>query len=91
MFRLKLNAKNCTSCGICMDVCIPYTIAMGTNFSKSVEGKNLTTLYLNTKNNAEKLPEQMMTFPYLAYPQRCNGCANCVNECPVTALELQSD
>ena len=91
MFRLKLNAKSCISCGICMDVCTPHAIAMGTSISKSVEGRNLTNLYLTTEDNVEKLPEQMMTFPYLAYPQLCDGCANCVNECPVTALELQSD
>lgn len=91
MFNLKLNAKNCISCGICMDVCTPHAIAMGTNFSKSIEGKNLTNLYLNTKGNIEKLPEQMMTFPYLAYQKRCDGCTDCVNECPVAALELQND
>lgn len=91
MFKLKLHAKNCISCGICMDVCTPRAIAMGTNLSKSVEGSILSNLYLNTKGNDEKLPEKMMTFPYLACPQLCDGCANCVNECPVAALEIQSD
>ncbi len=91
MFRLKLNAKNCISCGICMDVCTPRAIAMGINFSKSIEGKYSTNLYLSTKGNNEKLPEKMMTFPYLAHPQLCDGCANCVGECPVSALELQRD
>lgn len=91
MFKLKLNAKNCISCGICMDVCTPGAIAMRTDFSRCAEGKNLTNLYLNSKDNVEKLPERMMTFPYLSHPQTCDECADCVNECPVAALELQRD
>lgn len=39
-------------------------------------------------SQAEQPAENMMTFPYLARPERCNGCADCVRECPVNALEL---
>ena len=91
MFSLKLNGKSCISCGICMDVCRPGAIAMRTNQPKGVEGKTLSYLSLRSPGNAEQMAEPMMTFPYLAYPDLCDGCALCVNECPTVALELRTD
>jgi ferredoxin len=91
MFSLKLNGRHCISCGICMDVCRPRAIAMRTNRSRGVEGETLTYLDLRSASNVEPAPEPMMTFPYLAYPDLCDGCALCVNECPVVALELKTN
>ncbi|MBI4428876.1 MAG: 4Fe-4S binding protein [Ignavibacteriales bacterium] len=89
MFRLKLNAKLCISCGICMDVCQPLAIDMRVNILAKAEGDLLSYLQLHSVRNRESFPEKMMTFPYLSRPSLCDGCMLCVNECPTTALELQ--
>lgn len=88
MFQLKLDGQLCISCGICMDVCAPKAIAMRLHRAANAEGSARTYLFLQSSRNAERQPEKMMTFPYLAEPARCNGCAACVRECPVSALEL---
>jgi len=89
MFSLKLLAKNCISCGICMDVCDTKAIAMRTAWPKSPEGKVLTYRLLRSRDQEELLPMQMMTFPYLARPELCDGCEMCVDQCPVNALVLE--
>ncbi|MGB9774102.1 MAG: ATP-binding protein [Bacteroidota bacterium] len=91
MFKLRLNAKHCISCGICMDVCSRRAIAMRINKSNNVEGEFLSYLLLHSDGEKELPPVEMMTFPYLAYPHLCDGCMRCVNECPVSALELQDN
>jgi ferredoxin len=82
VFQLKLNGQLCVSCGICMDVCAPRAIDMRVHRAAKVEGN------ARPRGEAERPAEEMMTFPYLASPQRCTGCADCVRECPVNALEL---
>lgn len=89
MFKLRLNARHCISCGICMDVCQPRAITMRTNKSASVEGEFLCYLKLRPDGDEELLTGEMMTFPYLARPHLCDGCMLCVEECPVMAIELR--
>ncbi len=89
MFDLKLLAKDCISCGICMDVCDTKAIAMRTTWPRSPEGKVLTHRLLRSRDHEELSPLQLMTFPYLARPELCNGCYACVYQCPVNALVLQ--
>jgi ferredoxin len=91
MYKLKLNGRTCVSCGICMDVCQPDAIVMRTNTPRRIEGNVLSYLQLCSDGNCELPPAEMMTFPYLADPQLCDGCALCVTECPVDALELKDE
>lgn len=88
MFRLRLQAKKCLSCGICQDVCRPLAIGMRTDTGRSVEGSFLSYLLLDSRANRERPPSPMATFPYLAEPDACDGCRECVVQCPVGALEL---
>lgn len=87
MFRLRLAASLCVSCGICQDVCAPCAIAMRVHRAGRVEGTVRAHLLL-ASHGAERPPETMGTFPYLARPERCDGCGACVRECPVGALAL---
>jgi ferredoxin len=91
MFSLKLLAKGCISCGICMDVCDMKAIAMRTTWPKSPEGKVLTYRLLGSRDHEELSPVPMMTFPYLARPELCDGCEICVEQCPVNSLVLESN
>ena len=91
MFSLKLLAKNCISCGICMDVCDTKAIAMRTTWPKGPEGKVLTYRLLRSRDQEELSPVPMMTFPYLARPELCDGCEICVDQCPVNSLLLESN
>ncbi len=83
MFALRLNARACLSCGICMDVCPPRAISMRTAGRRSVEGACLTLSFLGSSDEPS-----LMTFPYLAMPERCDGCGLCVQQCPLPALQL---
>ncbi|MBL7995718.1 4Fe-4S binding protein [bacterium] len=89
MLKLKLNAKFCISCGICMDVCPERAINMRIHNSSGVEGERLAYLALGPYRANELPPSGMMTFPWLANPPHCNGCMLCEKECPVCALTLQ--
>lgn len=80
MFRLKLNARHCISCGICMDLCDRDAIDMRRSLDGGIEG-SLTLI--NRRHTAA-----MMTFPFLSDPENCDGCGVCIRECPVAALEL---
>jgi len=88
MYILKLNAKNCISCAICMDICVPKAIGLRIHKGKTIEGNYFTFLELKNNFNEEHLPKQMMTFPFLAKPELCNGCMLCVEECPVSSIEI---
>jgi ferredoxin len=88
MFRLRLVAKHCISCAICMDVCSPAAIDMRPWRSRTPEGCRHTYLGLQSSKNRERAVSEMASFPYLAQPQRCNGCGQCVQQCPASALLL---
>jgi ferredoxin len=90
MYSLRLLAKGCISCGICMDVCNPGAISMRTTTSRTPEGRVLTHRFLESRDPEERVSEQMMTFPYLARPVLCDGCAACQEQCPVNALLLET-
>ncbi len=89
MYKLKLKAKECISCGICMDVCSPNAIDMRINTGRTIEGDKLVYITLNGKSNHELLPAKMMTFPFMSKEESCNGCMDCVKECPTSAIEIE--
>lgn len=91
MYKLKLNAKDCISCGICMDVCSLNAIDMRINKGKTIEGNNFIYLDLNGKTNKELPPEKMFTFPFMALPELCDGCMVCVKECPTYAIDIENE
>jgi ferredoxin len=82
--QLKLNGRDCISCGICMDVCEVKAIEMRSKVTRRVEGNLMSYLLLKDPG----IPNTPMTFPYLAYPENCDSCLLCVNQCPVQVLEL---
>lgn len=82
MNKLKLIVKECISCGICMDVCVPGAINMRIHKGNTIEGNHLKYQELNDYN-------QMMTYPFMEKAELCDGCMICVNECPTSAIELQ--
>jgi ferredoxin len=87
MFKLRLNARHCISCGICVDVCTPGALAMRRNSSRHIEGSVFSYLLLPNETPVETFE----TFPYLAFPERCDGCLACVVECPVESLDLRDE
>jgi ferredoxin len=89
MFQLKLMGRSCISCGICMDVCGPRAIAMRVYKGMAVEG--LSPTYLAGLGVSEAPPQPMTSLPYLAAPDRCDGCGDCVDQCPAIALTLISE
>ena len=91
MYKLKLSSKDCISCGICMDVCQPKAIDMRIHRGKTIEGVNLTYIEFDGSYNTDSVTEQMMTFPFMQNAGYCNGCMDCVNECPVHAIEILRD
>jgi NAD-dependent dihydropyrimidine dehydrogenase PreA subunit len=88
MFRLKLDGRQCLACGICMDVCHPRAIALRLAKASPVEGNSLTFLLLETTHNSEMTLQMKGTFPYLARPELCDGCGDCIEQCPAGALVL---
>ncbi|MCX6153878.1 MAG: 4Fe-4S binding protein [Candidatus Kapabacteria bacterium] len=87
MFKLILHAKECISCAICVDVCIPEVLLMREYTGKTIEGK---TQLKSFEFDTELIFEiSKLSFPFLLNPNDCNGCMECVNECPVMAIEIQ--
>ncbi len=87
--RLKLDAKACVSCGICMDLCPPGAIDMARANRVGVEGPVRLVALLEAPGEAP--PAQGMTFPYLADPRRCVLCRICEEACPTGALVMQGE
>jgi NAD-dependent dihydropyrimidine dehydrogenase PreA subunit len=58
------------------------------NSHSTVEGPVLTVFRLRSARNAEGPLAQMATFPYMANAERCDGCMQCVWQCPVESLEI---
>ena len=83
MYVIRLDARQCVSCGICADVCDPRALRMRVWRGRTVEG------VLSDRRSALRKADAG-TFPYLADPARCDGCLACVEECPVRALALFS-
>jgi ferredoxin len=71
-----------------MDVCLTKVIDMRINKGKTIEGDYLTYLEFSGAANKELVPGQMMTFPFMANAELCDGCMICVNECPTTAIDI---
>lgn len=89
MYELRLKAKQCISCAICVDVCRPRALNMRHwNSHSTVEGPVLTVFGLCSARNAERPLAHMATFPYMANADSCDGCMQCVWQCPVEALEI---
>lgn len=74
-----------------MDVCIPGAIDMKLHKGNSIEGDSYSYLLLNKKNNYESPLNNMMTFPFMAISNLCNGCMECVKECPTSAIDILID
>lgn len=89
MYKLQLRVKDCTSCGVCMDVCPPRAISMRGRSARTVEGSFLAFQYLGGVDHWH--PGLLMTYPYLARPDSCDGCGLCVRECPGQALDLLAE
>jgi ferredoxin len=70
-----------------MDVCSPHALNMRIHSLRKAEG-GWMFLALRKYGSEEKQPEPMMTFPFLAEPEDCDGCMDCVKECPAVALEI---
>ncbi len=84
--RLRLDAKACISCGICMDLCPPRAIDMARSNRVGMEGA-VSLLKLLEPQAPD--PEPGMTFPFLAAPQLCPVCKICEAACPTAALVMQ--
>lgn len=82
MFAVRLDAKQCISCGICMDVCAPKALGMRMWRGRTVEGACL----VRRRGNGGHADPAAGTFPYMAGRERCDGCLECVRECPVEAI-----
>ena len=90
MWKLELNPQRCACCGVCMDVCHARAIAMHVYRAARVEGGTPVFRALNSPKNPERPLSPQMGFPYLADAKRCDGCGDCVKQCPATALELST-
>ncbi len=79
MFRLELTGALCISCGLCRDVCTRNAIGMRTSARQGVE-----------RHSGVCARPKYETFPFLATPEECDGCLECVRECPVSAIAIRA-
>jgi ferredoxin len=62
-----------------MDVCRPGALSLRAFRRIGVEGE---------RRSAEDAVAELGTFPYLRDSSACDGCMQCVDECPVAVLSL---
>ncbi|MBN1156683.1 pyruvate:ferredoxin (flavodoxin) oxidoreductase [Candidatus Woesearchaeota archaeon] len=76
--------EKCIQCGQCTFVCPHASIRMKQISNESLKDAPATfaTLKSNTKNDRD------LKFRIQVYPEDCQGCTLCVQECPVKALEM---
>jgi ferredoxin len=74
-----------------MDVCAPGAIHMRHWRSRTPEGLSYSYLALQSSANMERPVVKMASFPYLARAENCNGCRECVRQCPASALLLLAE
>lgn len=87
MYKLKLNSSDCISCGICQDVCLPKAIGMRTHKGKTIEGKMLIIPDIEVES-IDYTTDNLMTFPFMEKDSLCDGCLDCVKECPTSAINI---
>lgn len=73
-----------------MDVCKPGALSMHRFNPPGIEGEVFSYLSISSEVNLERALPVKMSFPYLQIPGLCDGCSECVNECPASALLLES-
>ena len=83
MYELALNARQCLCCGICADVCTPRALGLRPWRGRTVERRLLAAPAL-----AAAPAVVAESFPFMAAGARCDGGLDCVNECPVSVLQL---
>lgn len=79
MWRLRLDARQCLSCGKCADACAPAALAMRTPAAEAA------------RNTVAAAPRRVRTFPHLVAPERCDGCMRCTRRCPTGSVGVEKD
>lgn len=67
---------------------MPKALGVRAASGRNVEGTVLSYALLDAPANRERPKPPMDTFPYLAAPDDCTGCRDCVVQCSVGVLEL---
>lgn len=88
MYKLRLNAKQCISCGICADLCPLQALSMRSQETDGVEGSWRGGRVLADQWGDPVPAARKETFPLLRASALCDGCQLCVRECPVAALTV---
>ena len=68
-----------------MDVCGPGALKMRVWRTKTVDGLAKT----RPAGSDGEVGKGMLTFPYMARPELCDGCLECVRQCPVEVLTIR--
>jgi len=83
VYELALNARQCLCCGICADVCTPRALRLRPWRGRTVERRHVAAPVL--AGAAAAVAEG---FPIMPDGAQCDGCFDCINECPVSVLQL---